>query len=180
MGKKGLIFLLVLAVVIAGAIGGTIIFLSRLNAEDIEGQTARGSILTNLSDVQSNPIIYMRLKDDQSAIELELREKGIWTSANNQTPIDQDAVKSILSSLTFVDVSKMMDIGEANLSAYGLDPGDLVVTYMTSAGVYTYYYGQYAMGKNAVYFRKQGDDTVYTIKAYCFDDIKNALVALRE
>ena len=166
MVKRSAAILLVIAVVIAGAIGGTIVFLSQQNVADAATQTTPSAI--SLNDGQDSAITDIELQKDDVTIALELGDDGIWQIAGHSSGIDQAVAENISSYLAETEALQVIDIADPSLSAYGLDSGNLVVTYSTARGTYTYYYGQYTSDKSAVFFRRDGDGNVYTIDASSF------------
>ncbi|MDD5016607.1 MAG: DUF4340 domain-containing protein, partial [Eubacteriales bacterium] len=180
MTKKGLAVLIVLAVIVAGAIGGTIIFLRQQEIADMANEAAQQTEKINLSDARDMTITYIKLEDNDSVLELERGSDGAWTMSGSEAEIDQAAAQDISASLSDIVLSQAIDIGSEPLSTYGLDPGDLIATYTTAEGTYICYFGKYTSDKSAVFFRKSSDDMVYTIETQSFDGIRNGFDSLIE
>ncbi len=181
MTKKSLVILFVLLVIVAGAIGGTIIFLNQQKAAELAAMpTPSPTTNENLSDARYKTITHIRMEDDDTVIELALNADNVWEMADSSATVDQSTAGSIATYLTYVYAKQIVDIGNTPLSAYGLDPGDFRVTYSTSEGTYTHYYGKYTSDRSSVFFRKQGDTRVYTIDVEYFNGVKRDHDALRD
>jgi hypothetical protein len=181
MNKKSLVILFVLLVIVAGAIGGTIIFLEQQKAAELATvPTPSPTVNENLSDARYKTITYIRMEDEDSVIELTLNEDSVWEMSGSDASVDQTSAGSIATYLTYVYATQVVDIGDTPLSAYGLEPGDFRVTYSTSEGTYTNYYGKYTSDRSAVFFRKEGDGRVYTIDVEYFNGVKRDHDSLRD
>jgi len=181
MSRKSLIILLVLVVVVAGAVGGTLIFLGQQSGNEQAQETAAPTPTpnVNLSEAAGDTITNIVLKEGESEITLTL-EDGIWVMAGSSAPVDQVTAGSIATYLTYLYAHETINIGDTPLGAYGLDPGDFTATYTTSGGTFTNYYGKYTSTRDAVYFRRDGDSSVYTVETEYFDGVKNDLSSLRD
>ena len=181
MSKKSLIILLVLVVVVGGVVGGILVFLNNPASEQTAQQTEQPSPTPNinLSEANGKTISYIKLEDGETAIEIEMAD-GVWKMVGSDSAIDQTTAGGIAIYLTYLYAHETIDIKDTPLSAYGLDPGDFVVTYSTGNDVFINYYGKYTSDRDAVYFRKSGDDTVYTVEVEYFDAVKNDLDSLKD
>ncbi len=181
MAKKSLVILLVIAVVIAGAVGGTMIFLGQQNSANMQEaepeQTKTPDI--NLSDAGDMAVTYIKLEQNDKVIELSFAD-NVWSMAGSIAPIDQKTASGIAEGLADITALHTVDTGELSLADFGLEESGLKVLYTTKNGTFTNYYGKYTQDKNAVFFRKNSDSSVYIIQTQDYENIQNGYNALEE
>ena len=180
MKKRRWVFLLVLTVIVTGAIGGAIIYLSVLGTEELSDPSSLSVSLSNLSQVSDNAITYIKLEDSGGVTELKRNEKNLWVmTGGSAETTNQIHAENIALYLSLIHVSDVFDSSDAALSDYGLDPCWLKVMFSTSADTQVYDFGLYTADKTGVYLCRQADSSIYIVDAAGFDGIEAALLGLR-
>lgn len=156
MTKKRWIILGAMAVGIAALITGCIILLNSPK-ETYEVNQMR------LFGISSDQIKSINIDTPDSDIEIYRGDDGFLHFEGTDEPVDQGRAESIITFAAYMYVTKEVEKDAEDLSKYGLNPPESVVTVTLNDGTqYVINYGALSTDKTARYLTLNGERTVYT------------------
>jgi hypothetical protein len=160
---------LLAAVIVLAALGGALYWSNRKQKADAAKPATDAAATTKILAIPEDQIKEVRLK--KTGAETTVLRKGgdgKWQIAEPR-PVgaDQDAAKSLVSSLGTLNADKVVEDKAADLSPYGLSAPTLDVTIIKKDGKsQDFLVGDDAPTGGGTYAKLAGDAHVYTIASY--------------
>jgi Domain of unknown function (DUF4340) len=159
----------------------------------LTGSSFQAAMIKTANDLRSHVLMAFNSGDvdrltirhlDGSEIEVD-RNKGKWEIVKPAAyPADESTVDGILDSLSGARVADFVSDNPTDLSQYGLDFPHLAVTVTLKkkGGTESLFFGfkQPTAGKNAIYARVGGRNSVYTVESSLLSGVDKSVDALRD
>jgi len=160
--KKQKIQLLVLLVVLILFVVGYVVSIYKVdNVEVLDEISVISVIKTDVASVRSISYIH-----DGVTIGIE-KDGDKWVLSDDKSfDLDQDKADDIVSYATNLNARTKLE-DPSDLSEYGLDDPDYIVTFTDATGVQqTFFIGDRFALEDTYFAKVEGDDTIYTVTAY--------------
>ena len=158
--RSGFIYLLVVAVFV-----GFYLFESRRN---------------RLFSFQPEDLTRLVLRKQNQEIVLEKADGEEWEiTAPVRTPADPFALRRITHALGLLKYQRIISKAPGDLTKFGLDPPDLLISYRAAGKEGTLAFGDKSRGDDGVYACKDTDPTVYLVRRPDKDDLDKTLEDLK-
>lgn len=156
---KQFIVLIVVAVVAVVALMGVNAYNDRKEQESAE---AEESAVITVVDISSDDIESVSYVYDGESIKLN-RDGDTWVyDSDDSIDIDEDAVETMIANLEGVTANELLDDVD-DLSAYGLDDTEDIISVDTDSGTINIYIGIQNEFSSDYYIMVDGSEQVYTV-----------------
>lgn len=162
---------IVIVIVVIGLLGGGVYFLTRPEEEHGLGEVFTDDDVVKIFSYASDELIGADVTNKYGSYSL-YREDGTWNLAGFEgVNLNAAAIDTLV--FTFQNITSDSRIAEApdNLSDFGLDSPEAVLTLTTVNGAKTFYIGDETPGGYGSYFNTDSSTDVYVMKSYLVDVI---------
>lgn len=157
--KKQMILILALLLVFGGAYAGMRLYNQKQSEKEAEEAEAAKIYVTNENQEEIMSFSYQKDGEELSFV----KEGGGWTlEKDRELTLDQSAVEAIAEKLSSVEAEAYVESPE-DLSEYGMDSPQNVITFTTKEGGVTLTVGMQNPVTSQYYLTKSGDDALYLL-----------------
>ncbi len=172
MTRKNIILIIIGVIVLAGIVTGIVLLLGGENT----GETAAN---IKVVTIPSDNVTGMRITLDDRELDF-VKKDGVWGYRDDpDADLDQSSTEAALTMVCYVYAQEKLHDRAEDLSAFGLDPGVMVVELELADGSREVFrFGSYTSGRDGVFFKYDGSDAIYRYSLDSFSILEKAARAM--
>ncbi len=162
---KKAVKLIVLLVVLAGLIGGYVLYSNYVAEQEKQNTEEPEDTSVNVLSIEESSVSSIEYKYGEEVVSLKKKgDKWIWAE-DEDFPLAQSYPEYMLNALTNIVADRLVAENLDNEADFGMDEPDFVVNYETSSGEkYVYTIGGYNSVAKCYYFKSSVADKIYMTK----------------
>ena len=157
--KKQMILVVVLLLIFGSAYGGMRIYNQKQADKEEKEEEASKTYVTGVKKEDITAFSYQNMEETLDFV----KEEDTWVLKNDESmKLDQSAVESMVNEIASLEAEEVLDLPE-DISEYGFDKPENVITYTTDKGTVTLTVGMENTITNQYYLIQNEADSLYMV-----------------